>query len=321
MAVNNGKIAIIGAGRIGSLCAWSLAMGGIGREIVLVDIDQPKLHAQATDLCDASMHLSHSVKIISGGYADCADAEVALICVGVRPQGACPRSGHLAQTAAILAGIAENLSRSSFSGVTVLASYPNDILSRYFQQVSGYPVHKVIGAEAMVYSLRLRRLLGERFQVEQAEIEAYAIGECGESQAVAWSAAQVAGKPLLDLMEEYPDTYGRIDLSDVANKSRHMGWVIQDGKGREEFGITSAACIVTQAILEDSHSVLPVSVSLEGAYGQQDIYASTPAVIGRDGVERVVELPLNAGEQAEFNISCVALRELYSQVSVYSRQK
>lgn len=321
MRENSGKIAIIGAGRIGSLCAWSLAMRGIGSQIVLVDTDQPKVNAQATDLCDASLEFSHSVKIFSGGYADCADAAVALICVGVRTQGACPRSENLSQTAAVLNGVAENLTRSGFSGVVVLASHPNDVLARYFQQISGYPAQKIIGAEAMVYSLRLRRLLGERFQVEPGKIEAYAIGESGESQAVAWSAAAVDGKPLLKLMEEFPETYGRIDLTDVAGKSRRMGWVIQDGKGREEFGITSAACLVTSAILEDSGSVLPVSVSLGGAYGQQNLYACAPAMIGRGGVEKVLEISLNAGEQAEFAASCLALRDLYDEIAVSVRKK
>lgn len=314
----SGKIAIIGAGRIGSLCAWSLAMRGTGSQIVLVDTDQPKLNAQATDLCDASMELSHSVKIFSGGYAGCADADAALVCVGAGPQGVSPRT--LPQTAAVLNGVAENLTHSGFSGVTVLASHHNDVLARYFQQISGYPAQKVIGSEAIVYSLRLRRLLAERFQVEPGKIEAYALGETGESQAVAWSAATVDGKPLLDLMEQFPDTYGRIDLSAVAGKSRRMGWVIQDGKGREEFGIASAACLAAGAVLENSGAVLPVSVFLGGAYGQQDLYAAAPAVIGREGVMRVVEIPLNAGEQAEFAVSCLALRERYEEISVRARK-
>lgn len=320
MGESSGRIAIIGAGRIGSLCAWSLAIRGIGSQIVLVDTDQPKLNAQATDLCDASMEFSHSVKIFSGGYADCADADAALICVGAGPQGISPRGETLSQTAAALNGVAENLTHSGFSGVSVLACHPNDLMARYFQQVSGYPAQKVIGAEAIVYSLRLRRLLAERFQVDPGKIEAYALGETGESQAVAWSAATVDGKPLLDLMEQFPDTYGRIDLSAVAGKSRRMGWVIQDGKGREEFGIASAACLVADAVLENSGAVLPVSVFLGGAYGQQELYAAAPAVIGREGVARVVEIPLNAGEQEEFAVSCLALREHYEEISVRARK-
>lgn len=319
MTENSGKIAIIGAGRIGSLCAWSLAMRGIGSEIVLVDIDQPKGKAQATDMSDASMHFTNNVRIVSGGYQDCAGAAVALICVGIRPQGP-SRSEHLSHAAAVLSRVADNLSHSGFSGVTIIASHPNDILTRYFQQASGFPAKKVIGAEALVYTSRLRRMLSERFQTDQSKIEVYAIGECGESQTVTWSAAKVDGQPLLELMERCPETYGRIDLSDVAGKSRRLGWVIQDGKGREEFGITCAACLTVMAVLEDSRSVLPVSVSLDGAYGQHDLYASSPAVIGREGVVQVVEIPLNAGEQAEFAASCLALRDLYQEITVEVRK-
>lgn len=143
MGDSSGRIAIIGAGRIGSLCAWSMAMRGICSQIVLVDTDQPKLNAQATDLCDASMEFSHSVKIFSGGYADCADADAALICVGAGPQGISPRGETLSQTAAALNGVAENLTHSGFSGVSVLACHPNDLMARYFQQVSGYPAQRL----------------------------------------------------------------------------------------------------------------------------------------------------------------------------------
>lgn len=319
MAEISGKIAIIGAGRIGSLCAWSLAMRGIGSEIVLVDIDRPKGKAQATDMSDASMHFTNNVRIISGGYAECAGAGVALICVGVRPQEA--GRGHLAETARVLSRVAEDLAHSGFSGVAVVASHPNDILTRCFQQAGGFPAKKVIGAQAMVCTLRLRRMLSERFRVDQGKVEIYAIGECGESQTVAWSAAKVDGQPLLKLMEQFPETYGRIDLSDVAGKSRRLGWVIEDGKGREEFGITCAACLIAMAVLEDSRSVLPVSVSLDGAYGQRELYASTPAVIGREGVVRVLEVSMNAGEQAEFAASCLALRDQYREIAMCAHKK
>lgn len=314
----HGKVAIIGAGRIGSLCAWSLAMGGISESIILVDTDRPKVHAQAADLCDASTQLQNSSRIVTGGYDDCADAAVALVCVGAQPQSGCSRGEHLTRAASQLDGVAENLTRCGFSGVAVLVCHPNDVLARYFQQVSGFPAKKVIGAEALLYSQRLRRLLGERFQVEPGSIEAYALGESGESQTVVWSAVKVDGRPLLELMERSPDTYGRIDLSDIAGKSRHLGWVIQDGKGREEFGISSAACVIVKAILDDSKTVLPVSVSMDGAYGQQELFASAPAVIGRDGVEKIIELPMESGEQAEFTASCLALRDLYRETFVTS---
>lgn len=316
MAEQGGKTAIIGAGRIGSLCAWSLAMSGIGGSIVLVDTDRPKMHAQAADLCDASTHFQGSVRIATGGYDECADAAVALVCVGGQPSSSCPRNEHLIKMASQLNGVAENLNRCGFSGVAVLVCHPNDVLTRYFHQISGFPARKVIGAEALLYSQRLRRLLGERFQVEPDRVEAFALGECGESQAVLWSAVKVDGKPMLELMEQAPSTYGRIDLSDIAGKSRHLGWVIQDGKGREEFGIASAACVIVKAILCDSKTVLPVSASLEGAYGQQELYASAPAVIGRDGVERIVELSMNGSEQDEFAASCLALRDLYKAIFV-----
>lgn len=318
MAENNGKIAIIGAGRIGSLCAWSLASSGISNEIVLVDTDQPKVHAQAMDLSDASVQLSHAVKISSGSYESCADAAVALICVGVK--GTETRSAYLSKIATLLCDIAEHLNACGFSGVCVLVCSPNDILSRFFQQVSGFPARKVIGAGALLYSLRLRRLVGESFGISQDRVEVFAIGECGESQTVAWNAAKIDGTPLLKLMEESPETYGRIDLTKVAEKSRRLGWVIQDGKGQEEYGIASAACIITKAILSDSHTQLPVSAALEGAYGQQDLYAATPAIIGSQGVEQILEVPLKEGEHSELTASFHALQNMYEDLTVHTRE-
>lgn len=315
MTVNSGEVAIIGANRIGSMCAWSLAAHGIGTHIRLIDTDRPRVSAQATDLCDAASPLNNSVQIVPGSYADCKNAQVAVICLDTHAPR-CSRSSHLKQTAALVAHAAQELRTCGFGGVAILMCAFNDVMTRYFCEVSGLPAQKVLGGEAILFGLRLQRLLAEAFEVECKDVEIAALGESGESQTVAWSSAKIAGRPMLECMAQAPETLGRIDLCAIAANARNLGNVIQDGKGHEEFGLTSAACLAARAVLNDLQIVLPVSTALEGAYGQSDLFAVTPAVIGAQGVQRIVELPLESGEQAEFAASCQVIRNLYDELSL-----
>ena len=128
---------------------------------------------------------------------------------------------------------------------------------------------------------------------------------------VAWSAVTIAGKPLSQWREEYPDTFGKLDLDALADAGREGGWTILRGKKCTEFGIGASAAEVVRAIFYNENRVLSVSVLLNGQYGQHDVYASVPAIVGRDGIAEIIELHLTPEEQEKFNASCKTMSENY----------
>ena len=148
--------------------------------------------------------------------------------------------------------------------------------------------------------------------VDQKSVYAYALGEHGESQMVPWSIVTIAGKPLSQLMEERPDTYGKLDLDALAAEGKKGGWIILGGKGSTEFGIGASIAEVIRAVFGDENRVLPVSVYLDGQYGQHGVYASVPAVLNRNGVADIIELKLTEAEQKEFDASCQTMIENFN---------
>jgi L-lactate dehydrogenase len=145
--------------------------------------------------------------------------------------------------------------------------------------------------------------------VDQKSILAYALGEHGESQMAAWSAVTIGGKPLSQLIQEQPNTYGALDLKAIAAEGKAGGWHILAGKGSTEFGIGASIAEVVRAIFGDENRVLPVSTLLTGQYGETGVYASVPSLINCHGVAGVIELNLTKEELEEFHKSCQTMKD------------
>ena len=307
------KIIIIGAGHVGSHAGYALASQGLAEKIVYIDTDEEKARAQALDLFDATVYLPHRVLVTAGDYTEAADADLLIIAAGPLPDmgKGQSRMDTLAQTIEILQSILDGIKQSGFHGMIISVSNPADVVAHYVQHRLGYPKEKIISTSTVLDSARLRRALSEKIGIDQKSIYAYALGEHGESQMVAWSAVTIAGKPILELMKEKPDKYGQLDLEAIAEEGKAGGWHILGGKGSTEFGIGAAVAEVTRAVFADEKRVLPVSVLLEGEYGQQAVYASVPAVLGIDGVEEIIELNLTKEEKVKFDASCQTMRENY----------
>lgn len=200
---------------------------------------------------------------------------------------------------------------SGFAGIILNISNPADVVTHYLQHVLNWPADKIFSTSTTLDSARLRRAISEAISIDQKSVYAYALGEHGESQMVPWSTVTVAGKPLLRLMQEYPETYGRLDLQAIADAGKAGGWRILGGKGSTEFGIGATIAEVVRAVFGDENRVLPVSVLLKGEYGQRDVYASVPAVLNKNGVAQIIQLDLNESEQKQFDASCKTMDENY----------
>ncbi len=315
MAIKPRKVAIIGVGHVGSHCAFSLATQGICDELVLIDIDKPKALAQATDLADATVYLPHHVDVYDGSMQDCKDADVVVISAGPLPKAGQTRVDALAETIVIMNQIIDPLLESGFHGILINISNPCDVITRYLQEKTGFDSRRVIGTSTALDSARLRRVLAQKLDIDQKSIQAYVLGEHGESQMVPWSNVTVGGKSLLTLMNQHPETFGKIDLVDIADQARRAGWVVLEGKGSTEFGVGTSLAEIVKAIFHNERRILPVSVQLNGEYGQKNVYASVPAVLGCDGVIHIIEIEMTKDEKMEFAASCNAMKEFYERIS------
>ncbi|HAT4772166.1 L-lactate dehydrogenase [Clostridioides difficile] len=290
MAIKPRKISIVGSGHVGSHCGFSLITQGVCDELFMIDIDESKSKAQALDLADAVSYLPHKVHIEKGTFSDCKDSDIVVISVADSSEGPLRR---------------QNTTRLDLLRPTIgmIKSIVKPIVD------SGFPKNKVIGTGTALDSTRLRRILSEETGIAQQSIQAYSMGEHGDSQMVPWSHVSIGGKPILDMIKDNPNTYSNLDLPSIVEKNKKTGISIINGKDCTEFGIGTALVEIVKAILHNEKKVLPVSTLLEGQYNERNVFAGVPCVIGKDGIEEIIEINMTEYEQNEFNKSCSVLRE------------
>lgn len=311
MELQRRKIIIAGAGHVGSHAGYALISQGLCEEILYIDVDENKARAQAMDLFDSTVYLQKRCLVRAGNYTDAADGDLFIVAAGPLPDMSKgqTRMDTLRETIAIIKDVVEGIRTSGFQGIILNISNPADVVTHYIQKVLDYPAEKIFSTSTTLDSARLRRAISEAIGVDQKSIQAYALGEHGESQMAAWSAVTIGGKPLFQLMEEQPERYGKLDLKAIAAEGKAGGWHILAGKGSTEFGIGASIAEVVRAVFGDENRVLPVSTLLTGQYGETGVYASVPSLLNRHGVADVIELNLTEEELEEFHKSCQTMKE------------
>lgn len=314
MSLNRRKIAVIGAGHVGSHGGYALLSQGICEELVYIDVNREKAEAQALDLFDASTYLQKKAYVYAGSYADIKDADILIVAAGPLPDmhaGENDRQQTLPATVKILKDIIPQIKNSGFNGIIVNISNPADVVTHYLQEKLDWNPKRILSTSTTLDSARLRRAISEATGYDQKSIYAYSLGEHGESQFVPWSAVTVAGKPFLKLIEEQKERFAGVNLEEIAKRGRSAGWTILWGKGSTEFGIGASIAEVCRAILGDENRILPVSTYLDGEYGEHDVFASVPSRLNAGGVAEVIELNLTEDEQKKLDDSCRSMTENY----------
>ncbi len=291
----NGKIVILGAGHVGSHVARALAAGGICREIVLVDLIREKAEAQAMDIADALSYPAVSVTVRSGDYADCADADVTVVAIGKPREPGQTRLDLLGDSTRMIHDLAKTLRKVGLGGLVVSITNPCDIVADCLRRLLGFERFRVFGTGTLLDTARLLRTLSEQTGRPRDQISACVLGEHGDSSMIPFSALRLNGERL--------DETAGLDREMALRRTHEIGMDIINGKGSTEFGIGQAAAFLISRILTDTKTVLPLSVHLEGEYGLQGIQCGVPCEVGRNGIEKIVELPLTDEEQRALNAS------------------
>ena len=312
------RVAIVGAGFVGSTTAYALLLSGTASEIVLIDTDKRRAEGHAHDLRDAEV-FSHTTRVVVGEVGDCCSAEVIILTAGLSQSGAKSRLEGLKETAAILKGLVLDVARHNPRGILLIASNPVDVMTYAAWKWSGLPAGRVIGSGTSLDTSRFRRRLAERYGVSPENVHAYIIGEHGDSQVPVISSARVAGMPLQGFCQELALPYEEDALSKIATETRAAGQEIINAKGATYFGIGAALARIVCAILRDEHAVLAVSSLVPESMGLGEVSLSLPSIINRDGIARVLSIPLDEAEKQALHRSADIVKQYIAALDVSGR--
>ena len=262
MKITNRKVAIVGCGLVGSTTAFSLITQGICDEVIMIDINKERAYGEMLDLQDSIEYLNRNVKVRTGDYSDCGDVDIIVITAGAPPKQGQSRLDTLEMSAKICKSIVEPIMESGFDGIFIAISNPVDIIAHYIYKLSGLPKNQVIGTGTAIDSARLQDYIAQLAKVDPRSVNAYSMGEHGDSQMVPWSAVMVAGKPFYDIIRDNPDLVGDVDLDNLVVKTAQEGWEILNRKGTTYYGVATTAVGVIKAILHDENRIIPVSTLL-----------------------------------------------------------
>ena len=302
------KVGVIGLGHVGAHVAYSLAVQGIADELVLVDMKEQKLASEVQDLRDAAAYLPHRVTVNPGDFADLGDCDVIVNSVGkIELLETHDRLTEMDFTIAAVRGYVDKIKASGFNGVLINITNPCDIVTRELAMGLGLPKGRVFGTGTGLDTSRLLSALNRQTGIDHKSITAYMMGEHGALQFAPWSCVSFRGMPLDELAKT--DEKFRFDRDALQKESIGGGWVTYAGKQCTEYGICTTAARMVHIVLHDEKAIMPASMELDGEYGETGLFAGVPCLIGKNGVEQIIELPLTDEEKAKFHDCCEGIRK------------
>ncbi|MES3703959.1 L-lactate dehydrogenase [Staphylococcus arlettae] len=315
MNVKHGnKVVLVGNGAVGSSYAFAMVVQGIADDLTIIDLDETKVTGDVADLNHAAPYSSTTVNIKKGDYKDFADADIIVITAGAAQKSGETRLDLVEKNAKIIKSIVSTIMKYQFNGIFLIASNPVDILSYVAYKTSGLPKNQVIGSGTVLDTARLKHQISKYVDVAPASIDANIIGEHGDSELAVWSQANIAGQPVLEILNNNSQHKQLIDT--IFRNTRDAAYEIIQAKGATYYGIAQALVHITQAILKNQNIVLTTSSYLEGEYNQQDVYIGVPTLLNRNGAVNVIAMPLNDEEKLLFNESTEILKEMQSKIKL-----
>ena len=304
------KVILVGTGFVGMSMAYSLLNQGNAsgvNELVLIDVLKDKAEGEAMDLCHGLPCSPSHMKIKSGDYSECKDADIVVITAGLSQKPGQTRLELSTANAKIMKDRTEQVVASGFNGIFLVASNPVDLMTKVVQEVSKFPTRKVIGSGTALDTARLRFLVGEYLNVSNKNVHAYIMGEHGDSSFVPWDHAYVGCKKVQDILKDAKKDL--TDLDKIYVEVRDAAYEIIEKKKATYYGIGLGLTKIVKTILNDTNEILTVSAYLNGEYGHKDIYIGVPAIINSNGARELLELELNENDQKRLDDSCEILSE------------
>ncbi len=310
------KVVIVGAGAVGSTIAFALSIQGLCDEIALIDINHDKAFTEALDMQHGVAYLDRNVRISAGSYEECRDADIVIITAAVPYIEGQRRLDMMDSAAKIIKSIIPPIMDSGFNGIFLVVTNPVDVMAYLVYQISKLPRSQVIGTGTALDSARLKGMLAEYLQVDPKSVQAYTIGEHGDSQYIPWSNVYIGSKLFTDILADNKARFGELDLQQLLEDVKEAAFKAGRLKKTTNFAIAMTVAEIVKIIFADGNTIIPVSTLLEGEYGEHEVFAGVPAVLNRQGVREIVELRLNQDELEGFKKSVSILKEYNKKLNL-----
>ncbi len=304
---HSSKVSIIGAGAVGTSLAYACLIRGSANVISIYDIASQKVRAEVKDLSHGTQ-FTHSVVMGGDDISVVKDSSVVAITAGARQQPGQTRLDLAATNAKILEKMMPQLVEQAPNALYVLVTNPCDVLTVVAQKVSGLPTAQVFSTGTMLDTSRLRWLIANKVKVSQSNVHATIVGEHGDSEFPVWSSAHISSVPIRDWVYAGRRPFSDQVLADLAHEAAHAAYEVIEGKGATNYAIGLAGARLVEALLSPTRTVLPLSSVVDGYYGLHDVALSLPTLVSSAGIERVLEVPMDASEVSSLLSSADQLR-------------
>ncbi len=310
------KVAIIGAGNVGSTYAFSLMVSGLAREIVIIDKNAKKAEGECMDI-NHGLSFGRPAKIYSAGYEGCRDADLIVITAGAKQKPGQSRVDLVQQNTDIFKDIVKQIIEYNKEAIILVVTNPVDILTYVTLKLSGLPEQQVLGSGTALDTSRFKYLISQHCNIDSRNVHAYIIGEHGDTELPVWSSANIGG---MRLSEYCPICNRGCDyrnvLGSIFDEVKSAAYKIIESKGATYYAIGLALVRITEAILRNEDSVLPVSSLITGYYGVSEVCLSTPAILNKQGIKKQLRLRLSETEQEQFCHSANSLKEIIKKLNL-----
>ncbi len=313
--VNIQKCAIIGCGFVGSTTAFSLIKNGVFSEMVLIDQNREKAEGEAMDL-NHGVPFSKPCKIYAGSYDDISDCYLIIIAAGANQKPGESRIDLVNKNTKILKNIIPEITKRNKECILLILSNPVDILTYITLKISGLPKNQVIGSGTVLDTARLKYLLSTNLNVDSRNIHAFIIGEHGDSELAVWSSANVSGIDLSEFCNLRKIENSQQMMNNLYTQVQKSAYKIIEKKGATYYAVAMAASRIIESIVRNEHSVLTVSCYIDNHYGLNDICMGLPAIVGKNGIENVLDIPLSENEKQKLIDSSATLKEILTQIEL-----
>lgn len=305
------KIGIIGAGYVGATAAYALVMSGIGRDIVLVDLNKERAKAEADDIFHA-VPFAHPMNVKAGDYTDLAGAKVVVMAAGVGQKPGETRLQLLERNMGVFEQVIPRIFTHAPDAILVVATNPVDIMTHVSAHIAsgmGIPSHRIIGSGTTLDTARFRILLSNHLGVDSTHIHGYVIGEHGDSEVLTWSSTFVGNIPLDEFCEMNQLKLDEATIQAIDEGTRRAAYHIIEGKGATYYGVGSALAQIIENILSNRRSIMTVCTPAAEVAGVSDVTLSLPRLVGGDGVLNTYSPSLNQQEKSDLNKSATIIRD------------
>ena len=305
------KITLIGAGQIGGTLAHLIALKGLA-DVVLFDVAAGIAKGKALDIAQSSPVNGFNVSLLgTDNYADTKNSDVIIVTAGVPRKPGMTRDDLLGINLKIIKQVAEGIKTTSPNAFVICITNPLDVIVMALQKYSGLPKNKVVGMAGILDSSRFIYFLSEELRVPVQKIKSFVLGGHGDSMVAMLGSTEVDGKKINDLVTE--GKLSRKKLDEIVDRTKKGGAEIVKylEKGSAFYAPAASGIEMAESYLKDQKKQLPCAVYLDGQYGAKDIYAGVPVIIGKNGVEKVIEIKLSDSEKKDFDNSIKSVRELF----------